>query len=71
MRLASLNWPLSRCEVIRAVLSEHLARDDSDEVTRAMNRVCEDVGVEPEPKLYFARRARFRRSAATARQSSR
>jgi len=34
----------SRSEVFSAALKEYVARHASDEVTEAMNRVCEQVG---------------------------
>jgi predicted DNA-binding protein len=46
MRLARRSGR-SRCTVIRAALLEHVSRHASEDVTRAMNRVCNNVGVEP------------------------
>ena len=36
----------SRCELYAAALDEYVARHSPDEVTDAMNRVCERVGGE-------------------------
>ena len=38
----------SRSEVYSAALREYVARHAPDEVTDAMNRVCDEVGAEPD-----------------------
>ena len=38
----------SRSEVYSAALREYVARHAPDEVTEAMNRVCDDVGTAPD-----------------------
>ena len=39
----------SRSEVFSAALKEYVARHAPDEVTEAMNRVCDEVADNPEP----------------------
>ena len=39
----------SRSEVFSAALKEYVARHAPDEVTEAMNRVCDEVADHPEP----------------------
>lgn len=37
----------SRSKLVAVALTEYVARHAGDEVTEAMNRVCEDVNTEP------------------------
>ena len=46
----------SRSEVFSAALSEYLARHAPDEVTEAMDRVCAQVGDEPDGFVAVAAR---------------
>lgn len=46
----------SRSELYREALAEFLARHDPDEITRAIDEVCEDV--EPQPDRMVAEAAR-------------
>ena len=46
----------SRSEVYSAALGEYVARHAPDEVTDAMNRVCDQVGSEPDEFLAVAAR---------------
>ena len=46
----------SRSEVFTAALSEYLARHAPDEVTEAMDRVCAQVGNEPDSFVVVAAR---------------
>jgi metal-responsive CopG/Arc/MetJ family transcriptional regulator len=46
----------SRSEVFSAALREYVARHAPEEVTEAMNRVCEKVGDEREPFVKAAAR---------------
>ncbi len=46
----------SRSQVYAAALDEYLARHVHDEVTDAMNRVCDDVGGDSDPFLAAAGR---------------
>ena len=46
----------SRSEVYSAALREYVARHAPDEVTEAMNRVCDQVGAEPDEFLAAAAR---------------
>ena len=46
----------SRSEVYSAALREYVARHGPDEVTEAMNRVCDQVGAEPDEFLTAAAR---------------
>ncbi len=44
----------SRSEVYSAALREYVARHSPDEVTEAMNRVCDQVGPEPDEFVAMA-----------------
>ena len=46
----------SRSEVYSAALREYVARHAPDEITDAMNRVCDQVGTEPDEFLTVAAR---------------
>ena len=46
----------SRSEVYSAALREYVARHAPDEITEAMNRVCDQVGAEPDQFLTAAAR---------------
>ena len=46
----------SRSEVYSAALRDYVARHAPDEVTEAMNRVCDQVGAEPDEFLVAAAR---------------
>ena len=46
----------SRSEVYSAALREYVARHAPDEITDAMNRVCDQVGTEPDEFLTVAGR---------------
>lgn len=46
----------SRSEVYSAALREYVARHSPDEDTEAMNRVCDQVGAEPDEFLAAAAR---------------
>ena len=46
----------SRSEVYSAALGEYVARHAPDEVTDAMNRVCDQVGSQPDEFLAVAAR---------------
>ena len=46
----------SRSEVYSAALREYVARHEPDEVTDAMNRVCDRVSTEPDEFLAAAAR---------------
>ena len=48
----------SRSEVYSAALIEYVARHAPDEVTDAMNRACEQVGVEAKRDAFVAAAAR-------------
>ena len=47
---------LSRSAIFSAALKEYIARHAPDEVTEAMNRVCDKVGECPEPFVAAAGR---------------
>ena len=44
----------SRSEVYSAALREYVARHAPDEITSAMNRVCDEVGAEPDAFVALA-----------------
>ena len=46
----------SRSDVFSAALSEYVARHEPDEITEAINRVCAEVGDEPDPLISAAGR---------------
>ena len=52
----------SRSELFSAALSEYLARHAPDEVTEAMNRVCDDVGEQSDRFVAAAGRRVLERS---------
>ena len=52
----------SRSELFSAALSEYVARHAPDEVTEAMNRVCDDVGDESDQFVAAAGRRVLERS---------
>ncbi|HSB11848.1 MAG TPA: ribbon-helix-helix protein, CopG family [Blastocatellia bacterium] len=39
----------SRSELFSRALSEYVARHAPDHVTESMNRVCDEIGIEPDP----------------------
>ena len=47
---------LSRSAIFSAALKEYVARHAPDEVTEAMNRVCDEVGDRPESFVVAASR---------------
>ena len=53
---------LSRSAVVAAALKEFVARHGRDEVTEAMNRVCETVNTEPDDFVRTASRRILERS---------
>lgn len=52
----------SRSKLVAVALSEYVARHAGDEVTEAMNRVCEDVDTEPDEFTRTASRRVLERS---------
>jgi metal-responsive CopG/Arc/MetJ family transcriptional regulator len=52
----------SRSELFSAALSEYVARHAPDEVTEAMNRVCDDVGEQSDRFVAAAGRRVLERS---------
>ena len=52
----------SRSQLVSAALDEYLARHAPDEVTEAMNRVCEEVGDTKDPFSALAARRILRQS---------
>ena len=52
----------SRSELFSAALSEYVARHAPDEVTEAMNRVCDDVGEQSDRFIAAAGRRVLERS---------
>ena len=52
----------SRSELFSAALSEYVARHAPDEVTEAMNRVCDDVGEQADRFVAAAGRRMLERS---------
>lgn len=52
----------SRSQLYSEAIEEYLARHDPELVTEAMNRVCEEVGCEPDPALSAATRRILERS---------
>ncbi len=52
----------SRSQLYSEALAEYVARHDPDEITEAMNRVCEQVDTRLEPALKAAARRLLERS---------
>lgn len=51
----------SRSQLFSNALAEYVARHGSDEVTDAMNQVCDDVGVDSDPFVAAASRRTLER----------
>jgi metal-responsive CopG/Arc/MetJ family transcriptional regulator len=52
----------SRSELFSNALDEYIARHAPDQVTEAMNHVCDEGGVEPDPFVAAASRRNLERS---------
>jgi len=52
----------SRSQLYAEAVEEYVARHDPDAVTDAMDRVCEDVGPDPDPAVSAAARRVLERS---------
>jgi len=52
----------SRSQLYAEAVKEYVARHDPDAVTDAMDRVCEDVGADPDPAVSAAARRVLERS---------
>jgi metal-responsive CopG/Arc/MetJ family transcriptional regulator len=52
----------SRSQLYSEAIGEYVARHDPDAITDAMDRVCEDVGAEPDPAIAAAARRVLERS---------
>jgi len=52
----------SRSEVFSRALAEYVARHAPDHVTEAMNQVCDEIGLDPDPFVSAASRRALERT---------